>query len=37
MYLAKVAMDITAKHMTPNSYGVRMARLLRFFRNVPFF
>jgi DNA polymerase V len=37
MYLAKVAMDITAKHMKPNSYGVRMARLLRFFRNVPFF
>jgi DNA polymerase V len=27
MYLAKVAMDITAKHMKPNSYGVRMARL----------
>lgn len=27
MYLAKVAMDITAKHMKPNKFGVRMARL----------
>lgn len=27
MYLAKVAMDITAKHMKPNEFGVRMARL----------
>ena len=27
MYLAKVAMDITAKHMEPDSYGIRMARL----------
>lgn len=27
MYLAKVAMDITAKKMKPNKYGVRMARL----------
>lgn len=27
MYLAKVAMDITAKHMNPNKFGVRMARL----------
>lgn len=27
MYLAKVAMDITAKKMKPNEFGVRMARL----------
>ena len=27
MYLAKVAMDITAKHIQPNKYGVRIARL----------
>lgn len=27
MYLAKVAMDITAKKMMPNEYGVRMAYL----------
>ncbi len=27
MYLAKVAMDITAKKMQPNEFGVRMARL----------
>lgn len=27
MYLAKIAMDITAKHMKPNSYGVRLAYL----------
>ncbi len=27
MYLAKVAMDITAKKMKPNKFGVRMARL----------
>lgn len=27
MYLAKVAMDITAKHMNPNKYGVRVATL----------
>lgn len=27
MYLAKVAMDITAKKMKPNKFGVRLARL----------
>lgn len=27
MYLAKIAMDITAKKMEPNSYGVRLASL----------
>ena len=27
MYLAKIAMDITAKKMKPNEYGVRIARL----------
>ena len=27
LYLAKVAMDITAKHMEPNALGVRMASL----------
>ncbi len=27
MYLAKVAMDVTAKKMQPNEFGVRMARL----------
>ena len=27
MYLAKVAMDITAKHMEPDKYGVRVAYL----------
>ena len=27
MYLAKVAMDIVAKHTTPNEYGVRIAML----------
>lgn len=27
MYLAKIAMDITAKHMKPNEYGVRIAYL----------
>ncbi len=27
MYLAKIAMDITAKHMKPNEYGVRIASL----------
>ena len=27
MYLAKVAMDITAKHMTPDKYGARVAYL----------
>lgn len=27
LYLAKVAMDIVAKHMQPNEYGVRMAQL----------
>ncbi len=27
MYLAKVAMDITAKHMKPNEFGVRLAYL----------
>ena len=27
MYLAKVAMDITAKHMEPNALGIRMAKL----------
>ena len=27
MYLAKVAMDITAKHMDPDNYGVRVAYL----------
>lgn len=27
MYLAKIAMDIVAKHMDPNEYGVRMAYL----------
>ncbi len=27
MYLAKIAMDITAKHMQPNEYGVRIAYL----------
>ena len=27
MYLAKIAMDITAKKMEPNEFGVRMARL----------
>ncbi len=27
MYLAKVAMDITAKKMQPNEFGVRLARL----------
>ncbi|MBQ4584506.1 MAG: DNA methylase [Bacilli bacterium] len=27
MYLAKVAMDITAKKMKPNKYGVRIAKL----------
>lgn len=27
MYLAKVAMDVTAKKMKPNEYGVRMASL----------
>lgn len=27
MYLAKIAMDITAKHMKPNLYGVRIAYL----------
>ena len=27
LYLAKIAMDIVAKHMKPNSYGVRIAGL----------
>ena len=27
MYLAKIAMDITAKHMKPNEYGVRLSKL----------
>lgn len=27
MYLAKVAMDIVAKHTTPNEFGIRMAEL----------
>lgn len=30
MYLAKVAMDITAKKMQPNEYGVRLATLNEF-------
>lgn len=27
LYLAKVAMDIVAKHMKPNKYGIRLAKL----------